>query len=361
MTEAPDVRLVAFYLPQFHPVPENDAWWGKGFTEWTNVARARPLFAGHEQPRLPADLGFYDLRLAETRDAQADLARRYGVGAFCYYFYWFGGRRFLARPLSEMLASRRPDMPFCLCWANESLTRRWDGRDKDVLLEQVHTPESDRAFIEDALPYLADPRYLRVDGVPLLLVYRPPLLADPVGTLAYWRDRCRAAGIGGLHVAGMETFGFADPRPLGFDSVVEFPPHGARGDDLTADIADRPPEFRGRILDYPTVAARALARTAPDFRRFRGVMPGWDNTARRGLDAKIFIRSTPEAYGDWLRQAVARARAECPPGQRLVFVNAWNEWGEGAHLEPDQRHGHAYLRATAAALRAAGEGKSEAA
>ncbi|HEY9568730.1 MAG TPA: glycoside hydrolase family 99-like domain-containing protein, partial [Thalassobaculum sp.] len=249
-------RLVAFYLPQYHPVPENDAWWGKGFTEWTNVTRAGPLFDGHEQPRLPADLGFYDLRVPETRDAQAELARRYGITAFCYYFYWFAGRRFLHRPLDEMLASRRPDMPFCLCWANETLTRRWDGRDRDVLLEQVHSPESDRRFIEAVLPFLADPRYLRVDGVPVLLIYRPPLLADPQDTVEYWRARCRSAGLGGLHVAGMETFGFADPRPAGFDSAVEFFPHGARGDDIGGRIGDRPAGFSGRILDYASVAAR---------------------------------------------------------------------------------------------------------
>lgn len=349
-----DLRLVAFYLPQFHPVPENDAWWGRGFTEWTNVTRAAPLFAGHVQPRLPTELGFYDLRVPETRDAQADLAKRHGIAAFCYYFYWFDGRRLLHRPIDEMLASGRPDMPFCLCWANETLTRRWDGRDQDVLLEQVHSPESDRRFIEDALPFLADRRYLRVDGVPILLIYRPPLLSDPIGTVAHWRQRCRAAGLGGLHVAGMETFGFSDPRSIGFDSAVEFYPHGARGDDVTAAIPDRPADFQGRILDYPSVAARALERAAPPFRLFRGVMPSWDNTPRRGRSAKIFVGSTPEIYGDWLRRAIEWTQSSALPGERLVFVNAWNEWGEGAHLEPDQQHGRAYLEATAASLRRAG-------
>ncbi|WP_323796634.1 glycoside hydrolase family 99-like domain-containing protein [Nisaea sp.] len=343
-------RLIAFYLPQYHPVPENDAWWGRGFTEWTNVTRAQPLFPGHYQPHLPADLGFYDLRVSETRQAQADLARAYGIHGFCYYFYSFQGRRFLERPLNEVLESGEPDFPFCICWANETLTRRWDGRDNEVLLQQTHTPAADRAFIEDALPVLRDRRYIRTDGGPILLVYRAALLSEPRETLAHWRRRCEEEGLGRLHISAMETFGLGDPLALGFDSAVEFYPHGARGKDVTGSVPGVPADFSGRIVDYPSVADRAVERALPDYPLFRGLMTSWDNTARRGRDAKIFVDSTPEAYGSWLRAVVSQngfAESSTAP---LVFVNAWNEWAEGAHLEPDQCYGLAYLEATAHAL-----------
>ena len=342
---ADDLKVIAFYLPQFHPVAENDEWWGKGFTEWTNVTRARPLYKGHNQPQLPADLGFYDLRVPEVRRQQVDLARRYGIHGFCFYYYWFGGRRILERPLNEFAADRRLNFPFCVCWANESWSRRWDGLEKEVLLRQDHTPETDAAFIQDVLPLLADPRYIRVGGRPLLMVYRLGLMPDPKATAELWREAARQHGLPGLHLAAVESFGFTEPRAYGFDSAVEFPPHGLTGlRDARPDF-DWHGEFTGTAWDYREVAQFSLNRPDPTYTLFRTTSPGWDNTARRGANATVMTHATPAEFEVWLAGAAEHTRRRHPPGDRLLFVNAWNEWAEGAHLEPDQRFGHGWLAA----------------
>jgi len=340
------LRLITFYLPQFHPIPENDAWWGKGFTEWTNVAKARPWFKDHLQPQLPADLGFYDLRVDEVREEQARLASRYGISGFCYYYYWFNGRRLLERPLEAMLATGKPDFPFCICWANESWTRRWDGSEHDVLMEQVHSPDSDRQFIQDIIPILKDPRYIRVAGAPILLVYRFSLMPDPISATETWREACREAGIERLHIAAVQSFGIQDPRLFGCDSAVEFPPHGVSAREISGDVEDLDPAFKGKIYDYRDLIASDEMRAKTPYPVFPTVMPSWDNTARRGATGHVFHNSSPEAYETWLRNAIARTAAEPVEGERMVFINAWNEWAEGTHLEPDRKWGHAYLEAT---------------
>lgn len=357
---AKPVRLVAFYLPQFHPIPENDAWWGKGFTEWTNVARARPLFRGHQQPRRPSDLGYYDLRVPEVREQQAALARSYGVFGFCYYYYWFGGRRLLSRPLDEMLSSGRPDFPFCLCWANENWTRRWDGDEHDVLIRQDHSPESDVRFILDAIPILQDPRYIHYDGKPVLLVYRAGILQDPRRTTDTWRETCRAHGIPELHLVAAQTFGLVDPTPLGFDAAVEFPPHGIAGHRLDQEVIGLDPDFEGKIHDYRDAVDYSLERPAQPYRLHRGVMVSWDNTPRRRLQAHVWHHGTPDAYEHWLRGVIESSGRDATDPEPLVFVNAWNEWAEGAHLEPDEVWGHAYLLATRRAVLSAAPGPAPA-
>lgn len=350
------VRLVAFYLPQFHPIPENDAWWGKGFTEWTNVARARPLFVGHQQPRRPSDLGYYDLRVPEVREQQAALARGYGIHGFCYYYYWFGGRRLLSRPLDEMLSTGRPDFPFCLCWANENWTRRWDGAEHEVLIRQDHSPESDVRFILDALPILRDPRYIHYDGKPVLLVYRAGILQDAKRTTDTWRETCRAHGVPEIHLVAAQTFGLIDPTPLGFDAAVEFPPHGIAGHRLDHEVVGLDPAFEGKIHDYRDAVDCSLHRPPQPYRMHRGVMVSWDNTPRRRLQAHVWQHGTPEAYGQWLRGVIESSGCDPSDPEPLVFVNAWNEWAEGAHLEPDEVWGHAYLLATRRALLSASSG-----
>jgi glycosyltransferase involved in cell wall biosynthesis len=340
------VRLIAFYLPQFHPIAENDAWWGEGFTEWRNVASANPQFPGHHQPQLPADLGFYDLRCAETRQSQADLAREYGIHGFCYYHYWFHGKRLLELPFEEVLSSGSPDFPFCLCWANDPWSRRWDGRTQELLQAQTYSVADDVAHIHALLPALCDRRAIRVGERPLFLVYRAMDLPEPARTTSIWREEAWRAGLPDLFLVALETawdLGW-DATRVGFDAKVLFQPQFR----FLRDHLPRIP-IAGKdqlcVHDYAAVWPR-LARMNPvDYVRFETVCPGWDNTARMGGNAVVLHGSTPAVYGQWLEGAVRRALAQ-PPDQRLVFVNAWNEWAEGCHLEPDTRYGLAYLEET---------------
>jgi hypothetical protein len=341
---SPEARLIAFYLPQFHPIPENDEWWGKGFTEWTNVARARPLFRGHYQPHLPADLGFYDLRLPETRQAQADLAREYGIHGFCYYHYWFNGRRLLERPFTEVLASGRPDFPFCLCWANENWTRRWDGHDEEILVAQEYCQQDDKEHIRWLVDAFRDNRYIRVDGKPLFLVYRVNALPDPLRTASVWREGARRWGVGEIFLCKVESFAGEreDPAKIGFDASVEFQPDWCHFG---------PARRRGasEVHDYASVLERMLHKASPGYTRFPCVMPSWDNAARRRSGATILHGSTPKLYQQWLTNVLRRSN-HSKETDGIVFLNAWNEWAEGNHLEPCQRWGRAYLEATRDAL-----------
>ena len=346
-------KVIAFYLPQFHPFSENNKWWGQGFTEWTNVSKAKPNFVGHYQPRYPADLGYYDLRLPEILAQQAALAKQYGVGGFCFYYYWFDGKRLLEQPIEQMLKSKEPDFPFCLCWANENWTRRWDGLEYDVLMAQAHSPEDDVAVINDLIRYFKDARYIRIDGRPLLLVYRVALFPNFIETAARWRDTCRQAGIGEIYLTSVESFdgvnGNRDPATFGCDAAVEFPPHGM-GEAKPVPGAVLNPNFAGTVGHYNDVAVRFATRPAPAYTRFRSVMPGWDNTARRQDTSFCFDQSTPGAFQAWLEESLEQTRLDRYGDEKLVFLNAWNEWAEGAYLEPDKRFGHTYLEAVRNAL-----------
>lgn len=354
LAEQDRVRLIAFFLPQFHPIPENDAWWGAGFTEWTNVTRARPLFEGHYQPHRPGELGYYDLRLPEVRERQAQLAREHGVYGFCYYHYWFDGKRLLERPLNDVLQSGQPDFPFCVCWANENWTRRWDGREAEVLMAQQYSPESNLRFMQDLLPVLRDPRYIRINGRPLVLIYRAELIPELPATIAAWRELTRAEGVGEVYLAGVESFsGVRDDLALYFDALVEFPPH-ARSVAVTQPPALLHPDFRGQLYDYDSSSCNFMARPDAGPGLFRTAMPSWDNTARRQEAAHIYVGATPAGYERWLRSLVRHTRDQHMGEERIVFVNAWNEWAEGNHLEPDERYGRAWLDATRNAMRGFG-------
>ena len=281
------VRLLAFYLPQFHPIPENDAWWGTGFTEWRNVARAEPQFPGHRQPHIPGELGFYDLRLPESRAQQAELARRHGLHGFVWYHYWFEGRRLLERPFNEVLAAGEPSLPFALCWANDPWSRRWDGREDELLMRQGYSPADDLAHIRWLLPALADPRAITVDGRPLFLIYRPSHLPDARRTTDLWRAEVERAGLPGLHLVAVETAWDLgrDPRLSGFDASVLFQPQfgwllsSPEGTRARRAIEGRPDL---KVYDYDAVRRSVGSLPPAAYRRYESVVPGWDNTARVG-------------------------------------------------------------------------------
>ena len=342
------MRVIAFYLTQFHPIAENDEWWGKGFTEWTNVTKAQPLFDGHYQPHLPSDLGFYDLRLRESRREQIRMAKEYGIDGFCYHYYWFSGKRLLEKPLEDMLDDPDSDMPFCLCWANENWTRRWDAAEHEVLIAQKHETDDDEKFIRSVIPFLSDRRYIRVDGKPILIVYRPQNLPNPPRSVATWRRVCRAEGVGEISVGAALTHGNTDYEQFGFDFGVEFPPHNLNCVNRSKHVPFVRP-FSGYAVEFRDVAESYLAHSYPRRNVFRSVFPSWDNTARTGSRAVVVLGASPENYRRWLSRSIRKTKEDCPGKERIVFINAWNEWAEGCHLEPDREWGRGFLEATLSA------------
>jgi len=346
-------RIIAFHLPQYHPIPENDLWWGKGFTEWTNTAKAKPLFEGHYQPHVPADLGFYDLRVAETRNAQAEMAREYGIEAFCYYHYWFGGKRLLERPFNEVLESGQPDFPFCLCWANQTWSGIWHGAPNKVLIEQTYPGEDDhRRHFDYLLRAFMDKRYLRVEGKPVFIIYNPDELPDTLHVTELWRELAMSAGLPGLFLIAEHGSPDWDPQQTGFDARVSvlLPP---RRRTLQAWATWKQPMRKLRywyadwrnlptIHQYEYVSKFLVGDPVPGVEGYPCVIPNWDNTPRSGANGMVLHGSTPELFRRQLRKALENV-ADLPAERRFVFVKSWNEWAEGNHLEPDLRFGHQYL------------------
>lgn len=361
------MKVISFYLPQFHPIPENDTWWGKGFTEWTNVAQAKPLFAGYYQPHIPADLGFCDLRLEETRIAQAALAGEYGIGGFCYYHYWFNGKMLLERPFNEVLASGKPDFPFCLCWANENWTRRWDGLEQEVLVGQRYSDYDPVRHADWLAKAFRDERYIRINGKPLFLVYRADHIPGLDIVIRTWRRQAANNGLPALYLCAVKNNQYAlsdaDTIQAGFDALVEFQPNPGdlRGTAsnlrlmtvlrwLNTIIAAC--RLGGMVekksdyvrYDYSKIVERALQRPKPAHKTFPCVFPSWDNTSRRRFGITVIQNSDPSLFARWLADSLDRVD-DYGEEERIVFVNAWNEWAEGCHLEPDVRNGRRFLEA----------------
>ncbi len=346
-----DLKPIAFYLPQFHAIPENDQWWGKGFTEWTNTRQGTPLFTNHFQPRIPhEDIGYYDLRDWRVIKKQALLARQYGIHGFCFYHYWFGGKRLLEKPVNNFLDHPEIEFPFCLCWANENWTRCWDGKDSEILLAQNHSAADDISFIEDLSRYLKDSRYIRIQDKPLVLIYRPELFPEPEATSNRWRQWCRKNGIGEIYLAYMDAFTNPDnPQDINFDAKIEFPPNTGLYSEVLVTPKDMDDEFNGWILSYPAYVRQLILnrkRKTSDYPLFRTVMLAWDNTARRKMAGTVFADFSTRIYREWLQDTIAHTRAELTDNQRFFFINAWNEWAEGTYLEPDTRLGYACLNVT---------------
>lgn len=358
---ASDTKLIAFYLPQFHPFKENNEWWGKGFTEWSNVASASPRYVGHEQPKLPADLGFYDLRIEKNIKLQIDMAKKHGLHGFCFYYYWFSGRKLMETPLKALLKNKEWDFNFMICWANENWTRRWDGRNQDVLIAQEHRDTDALDFIKDVESILLDRRYIRVDGKPALMVYRAEDLKGTNDYVKQWRDYFKKHHNTDLHLIMVQSFSADDPASHDFDKGLEFAPltisSSLKKDIPRYDIADKilDVEFTGAMYDYRPIALSYYKRT-PQFNAYRSVMPRWDNDARRKGNGGVFANADPDLYGHWLSNIIGQTNNTAQTNdQKLVFINAWNEWAEGAFLEPDTMYGHAYLNRTAEVLAAHSE------
>jgi glycosyltransferase involved in cell wall biosynthesis len=358
-------KVLAYYLPQFHAFPENDTWWGAGFTEWTNLPRGLPRFKGHYQPRVPRDLGFYSLDAAgqaATMRRQADMARDGGVGGFVFYHYWFNRKRLMAGPLEHLLADPSIDMPFCLMWANENWTRRWDGAESEVLISQDYRADDDEAMVADFARHFTDPRYIRIGGRPLFMIYRPGIIPKAKETIARWRVIWRDTFGENPIIIMAQAFGDTDPRAFGLDGAIEFPPHKLTQhmQPVNKEFTLLDPEFTGRIYHYDAVVTESLGEAPPPFPLIKTVVPSWDNDARRQGAGLAITGSTPAKYEAWLAAVIKQAQATPFFDQPIVCVNAWNEWCEGAYLEPDIHFGAAYLNATGRAVAGLARGEVQA-
>ncbi|WP_442756475.1 glycoside hydrolase family 99-like domain-containing protein [Methylocystis sp. JAN1] len=351
--KAPQAKVLAYYLPQFHSFPENDAWWGKGFTEWTNLGRGLPRFQGHYQPRIPRDLGFYNLESVQLMKRQIELARASGIYGFIYYYYWFNGKRLMDRPLDGFLADPGLDMPFCIMWANENWTRRWDGAESEILISQDYDEADDEGLCADIARHFKDPRYIRIDGRPLFFLYRASSIPNAAGAVARWRSILSRQHREDPIFVSAQAFGDNDPASFGMDGAIEFPPHkivnNLRTQNQSLHLLDY--EFKGQAYSYEDVVRSSLDDApSTSLPVIKTAIPSWDNDARRQGAGLVITGSTPEQYESWLAKLIKRAQEKPFFGESFVCVNAWNEWCEGAYLEPDLHFGAAYLNATSRAV-----------
>lgn len=345
-------RVLAFYLPQFHPIPENDLWWRKGFTEWMNVGRAKPLFPGHYQPKVPADLGYYDLRVSETRCAQAEMARAYGIEGFCYWHYWFGnGKRLLERPFNEVLASGEPDFPFCLAWANESWRGFFHGiKTKETLIDQLYPGEADyRSHFEAVLPAFKDKRYITVDGKPLFMIYHPLDNRTEVELfMRLWREWAVQNGLKGIYFVG-QTYHLDEERTaliaMGFDAIntVRLFDYEQKQRSLYRKARFLHNKFNlPWIVSYKDACRNFVASEDAEEGIFPTIIPNWDHSPRSGRNGLVLHKAEPVYFAEHVKEVLSCVENR-PQEHRIAFVKSWNEWAEGNYLEPDLKYGLAYL------------------
>ncbi len=372
MSSENKIKPIAIHLPQFHPVPENDEWWGKGFTEWTNVTKAKPFFKGHYQPHLPADLGFYDLRLEESRIAQEVLAKEYGIYGFCYYHYWFNGKRLLNEPVDRKLLNPKEDLPFMLCWANENWSRRWDGGNNEILKEQHYSQEDAKNHAKELLKYFLDERYIRIDNKPFFSIYKPHLIPNAKEYIQIIRDEVYKTEKVELYIAGFDTGALYDDKLHQlFEAIIEFQPQSnylwnfmklklsqyhnwkfrKLYNYLQYKIGNYHVIHSKRInaqfhLDYSEYVDYLMQnyKIPLEYKLYPCVNPMWDNTARRKKEAFLFLNENPEKFEEWV-SFHSKNFTPFSKNENFLFVNAWNEWAEGNHLEPCQKWGHQYLTA----------------
>jgi len=345
------VRLIALYLPQFHPIPENDEWWGKGFTEWTNTAKAKPLFRGHYQPHVPADLGFYDLRLSESRVAQAKLAEEYGIEAFCYYHYWFAGRRILERPFNEVLSSGKPKFSFCLCWANETWSGIWHGLRDKILIEQTYPGKEDYInHFNSLLIAFKDERYLKINGKPIFVIYKPFNIPDLERLMDLWNDMATKSGLKGIHFVSMQRpSNEAEYKIFEAFTVPNLPTvRSVEWISKKRLLARMQRSFLRKvgtptIYSYAEIALGILDNGLPTAKNYPCLVPNWDNTPRSGSNGLVLDGSTPDLFRNQLKKAIEMSINK-PLENRIIFIKSWNEWAEGNYLEPDLKYGLSYLK-----------------
>lgn len=346
-----DTVIVAYYLTQYHPTPQNDEWWGKGTTEWTNVSKAVSQFTNQYQPRLPGELGYYDLRLKENLVRQIELANNYGIDVFCFYYYWFDGKRLLEKPLEMFCENKNLNMKFCICWANENWTKRFSGTNADILMQVGDSEESYISFIHDIVDMLQDSRYYTIKGRPVINIYRPSMIVNPESTICRWRQIVmEKIGKEIYLIASQEKGDTVDWCKFGFDAESEFQPKRiiTKSKEITSNVNVIRKDFGGAIYDYKDIVEnkKYIIKNNLNKKVYHAVMPMWDNTARRNNNALIYHKSTPELYKKWLGDIIRVTKNKSILDKNMIFINAWNEWGEGAYLEPDRYYGYAYLQAT---------------
>jgi hypothetical protein len=351
-----NIKAIAYYLPQYHPIQENNKWWGNGFTEWTNVTKAKPLYSNHEQPKLPADLGFYDLRVPETREAQAELAKQYGVYGFCYWHYWFGnGKRLLERPFNEVLQSGSPDFPFCLAWANHTWSGIWDGCPDKILIKQEYPGVEDhKKHFYKVLPAFKDSRYILVDDKPIFIIFNPNEIPDLPEYIELWRSLAINEGLSGIYFVGLFQITQLDHKNIQyFDAITSHPPGGEIS--LIESSKNKLQKFIKKLSNLIVCGKKKPKRYSYlDYNQYSlpkdkyisnfipSVVPNWDNTPRSGINGIVLEGATPKTFSIALNRAVSYVQNDNHINN-IIFIKAWNEWAEGNYIEPDQKYGLKWL------------------